>query len=596
LMKRMIIAIGVAILLTLVLTSGSRLTGARAQKSVNKYRPFGQAEQFVPNRVLVKFRQGIMPDHARNIIAALGARDADELPNIGVHVLDLPEQADERGFAEAMAQRPEVEFAELDRIVRPADVVPNDLWYANWEWHLPKISSPAAWGSTTGSDSIIIAIIDTGVEGTHEDLMGNLVPGRNIYNNNADASDVSGHGTNVAGVAGARGNNGLGVAGVCWTCKIMPIRVTDANSYATWSNLASGLTWAADHAARVANLSFESVSDSSTVKSAAQYFQGKGGVCVGAAGNQSVFNSSPDNPYILTISASDQNDLLWSYSNYGNNVDLAGPAGGYTTARGNTYMYMGGTSMAAPVVAGVAALVLSVNPNLTPAQVQDILKNSADDRGALGWDIYYGWGRVNAARAVNMAAGGNVGDTTPPAVSIASPAAGATVSGYVTVQVSASDNVSVSSVNLSLDGGPQTTVTFSPYTFAWDTTTASNGVHTLTATASDAAGNSTSSSITVTVSNNTVVDTVPPTVTVTSPSGGTTVNGNVSVYANTSDNVGVVRNELYVDGVLAGSSTSVPFSVKWNSRKARAGSHTLQCKAYDAAGNTGLSQLVSVYK
>ena len=149
-MTRFVIATVGAILLAAIVTDGLPLTGASAQKDADKYRPVDQFEQFAPGRVLVKFRSHIMPEHARNIIAALGARAARELPNLGVHVLDLPYQADESGFAQAMAHRPEVEFAELDRLVAPDEVAPNDPWYID-QWHLKKIAGPAAWSTTTGS-------------------------------------------------------------------------------------------------------------------------------------------------------------------------------------------------------------------------------------------------------------------------------------------------------------------------------------------------------------------------------------------------------------------------------------------------------------
>jgi thermitase len=113
--------------------------------------------------------------------------------------------------------------------------------------------------------------------------------------------------------------------------------------------------------------------------------------------------------------------VLSDFSNYGNNIDLAAPEGVYTTTRGGGYSYQGGTSFSAPIVAGVAALALSVDANLTGAQVQDILKQNADDLGTPGWDSSYGWGRINAARAVNAASGGGAPDTTPPTVSITSP-------------------------------------------------------------------------------------------------------------------------------------------------------------------------------
>src|SRR5438445_434046 len=151
-----------------------------------------------------------------------------------------------------------------------------------------------------------------------------MLPGWNVYDNNSDTSDVYGHGTSVAGVAAATSNNGAGVASVAWGCKLLPVRISDLNGYATYSTIASGLTYAADHGARVANVSFRA-SDSSTVASAAQYFQSKGGVVAMAAGNESTFVSSADNPYVLTVSATDSNDALTSWSNTGNNIDLAAP-------------------------------------------------------------------------------------------------------------------------------------------------------------------------------------------------------------------------------------------------------------------------------
>src|SRR5262249_38704461 len=152
-----------------------------------------------------------------------------------------------------------------------------------------------------------------------------------------------------------------------------------------------------------------------------------------------------------------------------NNVDLSAPGVNIsTTTNGGAYGAGSGTSFSAPIVAGVAALVISVNPALTPAQVTSVLEQSADDLGSPGWDPSYGWGRVNAARAVSMA-GGSMADTTPPTVSINSPAPGAAVSGIVSVQVVATDNVGVSSVSLSVDGTSLGTDGTSPYSFSWNT-------------------------------------------------------------------------------------------------------------------------------
>ncbi|HET6854572.1 MAG TPA: S8 family serine peptidase [Pyrinomonadaceae bacterium] len=552
-------------------------------------------EPFVAGRVLVKFQSNIGLDHARQIIAALGARDAEELPATGVFVLDLPQQVSEAGFAKAMQMRPEVEFAELDHVLRPADVVPNDPWFANWEGHLRKIQAPAAWSTTVGSSNVVIAILDTGVDANHEDLASKIVPGWNSYNNNSTTTDVSGHGTAVAGTAGAASNNGVGVASVCWSCRIMPIRVSDTTGYATYSSIASGLTWAADHGARVANISYM-VSDSSAVSSAAQYFQGKGGVVTSSAGNYSSFSNSVDNPYILTVSATDQFDVIYSYSNTGKNIDVAAPGDSFSTQMGGGYVSTGGTSYSAPIVAGVAALVLSVNPQLSGDQVQNILKQSADDLGAAGWDPIYGSGRVNAARAVSMAGGGGpIADTIPPAVGFVYPTNGMSVFGVVPIQISATDNTGVSAVNLILDGTSIGTTTISPYAFQWDSTSVANGPHTFSVQATDIAGNTSAVSITVSV-NNVSPDTTPPSVAISSPTNGSKVSVNLPVYVNASDNVKVVRVELYADGVLVSGSNSAPFTTKWTTKKVAAGAHNLQCKAYDAVGNTATSEVVTVYK
>ena len=583
------------VVLLLVLTFPFDKARAQKDRRLHSTPVTREDEMFVPGRVLVKFRSNVGLDHARQIIAALGVREDGVLPATGVLMLNLPEQADEAGFANALASRPDVEFAELDRIVRPAQITPNDPWFGSWEWYLTKIGAPAAWSTTTGDRSIIIAILDTGVDGTHPDLQAKMAPGWNIYSNNSDTSDVFGHGTVVAGTAAAASNNSQGVASIAWNCPIMPIRISAVDGTAAYSAMANGLIWAADHGARVANISYMA-SQSSTVSSAASYFQSKGGVVTASSGNEASFQTSADNPYILTVGATDANDVLTAWSNPGNNVDLTAPGTVFSTFQGGTYNSASGTSVSSPIVAGAAALVLSVNPLLSGSQVQNILKQSADDLGPAGWDSSYGWGRVNVGRAVSLASGASAPspDLTPPAVGFNSPANGASVTGNVAISVSATDNTSVSSVTLTVDGVAAATDTVSPYTFTWNTNAVLNGSHTLAATALDAAGNSSMSSISVIVNN--VLDITAPTITITSPVNGSNVTTNVSVKVNASDNVSVTRVELYVDGMLQGVSTSAPFTTKWNTAKAAKGPHTLFCKAYDSAGNVGLSQSISVSK
>jgi len=594
-MKKITFTIGFLLCATMLLVLTFPIDRARAeQRKTHAGVVRSQEDTFVPGRVLVKFRSNVGLDHARQIVASLGAREVETLPATGILVLDLPDQADEAGFANALAARPDVEFAELDRIMKPAEVVPNDPWFANWEGHLRRIQAPTAWSTTVGSSNVVIAILDTGVDANHEDLASKIVPGWNTYNNSSSTMDVSGHGSAVAGTAAAASNNGVGVASVCWLCRIMPIRVSDNTGYATYSSIANGLTWAADHGARVANVSYI-VSDSSTVTSAAQYFQGKGGVVTSSAGNYSTFSNSLDNPYLLTVSATDQFDVIYSYSNTGKNIDVAAPGDSFSTQMGGGYVSTGGTSYSAPIVAGVAALVMSVNPQLSADQVQNIVKQSADDLGAAGWDPIYGMGRVNAARAVGMAQAGGIVDTIPPTVGFVYPNNGLDVSGAFTIQISASDNTGVSAVELSVDGTSVGSTAVSPYAFQWDSRLVANGSHSFSARATDLRGNVSAISITVNVQN-LIVDITPPSITISSPTNGSKVSANLPVYVNASDNINVVRVELYADGVLVSASNSAPFTTKWMTKKVAAGAHSLQCRGYDAVGNSGLSQIVTVYK
>jgi hypothetical protein len=205
-------------------------------------------------------------------------------------------------------------------------------------------------------------------------------------------------------------------------------------------------------------------------------------------------------------------------------------------------------------------------------------------------------GNRTTSSPVTVTVSNSTADTTPPTVSITSPTGGSTVSGTITVSANASDNVGVAGVQFQLDGanlGAEDTA--SPYSISWNTTTASNASHTLTAIARDAAGNrTTSSAVTVTVSNSTA-DTTPPTVSITSPTGGSTVSATITVSANASDNVGVAGVQFQLDGAnLGAEDTASPYSISWNTTAASNGSHTLTAIARDAAGNRTTSSAVTV--
>jgi thermitase len=582
-----------ATLLLVILVAGLRGIIPGTADVLAKGKSSQQRSRFVAGRVLVKYRNEF-PIHAFGLMNAQGAREGREISGSGVRLIELASGTDEQAFVEALRQEPDVEFAELDEVIPPAEMIPNDPNYGS-QWHLPTIQTPGAWSTTSGAPNVTIAIIDTGVDPTHPDLQSKLVPGWNFYDNNADSSDVYGHGTAVAGTAAASSNNGLGVASIAWGCQIMPIRISDPYGGGSLSAMANGLTWAADHGARVANISYQ-VSDSLTVKSAAQYFQSKGGVVTIAAGNDASFDSTSDNPYVLTVGATNSADTLAGFSTTGNNQDVTAPGVGIqTTTRGSGYGSWSGTSFSAPIAAGVAALVISANPSLAAAQVQNVMKQSADDLGSGGWDPSYGWGRVNAARAVELAMN-TIGsdDNTAPSVRITSLADGGAIAGAVNVQAIASDNVGLTLVALSIDGTVVGTTSTAPCSFPWDTRTEADGTHRVSVTATDATGNIASSTMSVVISN--APGTIPPVVNIVSPADGGSISGNVLVDVIATDDIAVHHVELYVDGILTDSSKRAPFSLRWSSRKASAGPHSLQCKAYDAQGNVGTSPIITVVK
>ncbi len=396
-----------------------------------------------------------------------------------------------------LARDPAVAFVERNRLLPPAEM-PDDPVVG---YHVTTVGLPEAWDLAHGDPSITIAILDSGIDATHPDLAGQLVPGWNFWDDDADTHDVFGHGTEVAGVASATTDNGTGVAGAAWGCTLMPVRVTNIDGYASLFSILKAVTWAVDNGARVINLSFEGIHSSTALGSAFAYARGHGCLVVAAAGNGGVYDPTADQPDVVSVAATDPADHHPSWASYGPYVDLAAPGVAiHTTARGGGTAAVSGTSFASPLVAGVAALLLSAAPDLTPSELEGLLESTAVDLGAAGRDDDFGAGRLDAAAA--LAAALPPPDTIPPTLALTAPTAGATVAGTVTVRAAAGDAGGIARVDLYIDGHRHATAAAPPYTFAWETTAAANGAHTLSLWAEDAAGNAASTSpITVTVDN-----------------------------------------------------------------------------------------------
>ncbi|CAN5896930.1 hypothetical protein BH11PSE8_BH11PSE8_12530 [soil metagenome] len=537
-------------------------------------------------RLLVMPRAGLSDADLDKIMKPHGGK-SHRLGKSELRVIEFLGQESETAVLQKLARHPQLKFAELDQRVAPALAV-NDP-YNGSEWHLSTIGADVAWNTSQGS-GVTIAILDSGVLPTHPDLMAKLVPGWNFYDNNADTSDRSGHGTLVAGAAAAITDNGVGVAGVAGGSRLMPIRVADPTGYAYYSTIAQGVTFAADNGARVANASFSGVFTSAAVGSAAQYLKSKGGLLVVSAGNSGINEGAAASTTMIPVSATDGADALASWSSYGSYVAVAAPGVGiWTTGSDGGYRSVSGTSFSAPITAGVIAMMMSAKPTLSAAQVESLLYSTAVDLGAAGRDMYFGYGRVNAAAAVAAAAAAVSVDTQAPTVSITSPSGGASESGLASVDVSASDNVGVTRVELRINGTTVATDTAAPYQFSWDTSKVANGMNTLVAYAFDAAGNSKASTgVSVNVANGVVADTTAPTVTITNPVSGQAVKGTVQITAAASDDSGAagIKQYLYINGQLKASATGAALSYAWNTRKFASGSYVIQAVAMDAAGNT----------
>jgi subtilisin family serine protease len=411
-------------------------------------------------------------DRARSTFPrrALRARFGAEPPDLTrVFALALPPDADLHDAARAFAANPAVEYAAPDRVA-VIETLPDDPYLAtsgSWGqsyadlWALGMIRAPEAWAYSTGAGTLV-AVVDSGLDWVHPDVAENVwtnaaeaggLPGVDDDQNgfvddvrgwdfacqDADPADGHGHGTHVSGTIAATGGNGVGVIGVAYGARIMPVKALADDGYGQITDLANAVAYAALNGADVINNSWgcygEGCADAALADALA-LARSLGSVVVVAAGNEGadVSHAFPAGaPDVLTVAATGVDDSLPSFTNHGWLIDLAAPGGGpaagwraeslYNVLSlraagtgdpmflvGTDYIRLAGTSMAAPHVAGAAALVLSANPSLTVAQVESVLRHSAADGvgdpslDVNGYDPHYGWGRLDVAAAVALAA------------------------------------------------------------------------------------------------------------------------------------------------------------------------------------------------
>lgn len=379
---------------------------------------------FAPGRVLVRPREGSHLDLGRLGLDYPVAVKASIDP-LGVLAVEVP-VGREAETVRRLREDPGVEWAEPDRL-RDLTRLPEDPPARRYQWNLRKIQAEQAWDLTPGSPDVVVAVLDTGIDSSHPNLAGKLVPGYDFLNDDPDPADDSGHGTHNAGIVAAASDSSSGIAGVAWGARIMPVKVLNASGVGPDSVIARGLVYAVDHGARVVNMSFGNPTASQTLAQAVRYAYSRGAILVAAAGNTANLDNAVIYPaaydQVLAVAATDEEDNTPEFSQHHPYVGISAPGVGIISTfwRGASYgdyASASGTSAAAPHVSGVAALVLSMNPGLTNGDVVRILQDTSDDLGVPGRDEYYGAGRVNAFKAVLAA--------RPGAAPKISPAPGAT--------------------------------------------------------------------------------------------------------------------------------------------------------------------------
>jgi serine protease len=519
------------LLVVAVLMAATFSTAGAEQAEFLVYDPGdgGPVAEYLAQRVVVGFAAGVGDAAAEAIARAAGARLERAGYGRAFHLLNVP-AGREWAVINALANNPRVRFAHPDWVARTR-FTPNDPLYDPYQWNLNNtvyggIESEAAWAiNGGGSPSVVVAIVDTGVAYENfgsfclaPDLAGtNFVPGWDFIDNHAHPNDCNSHGTHVAGTVAQTTHNNLGVAGIAFNTSIMPVRVLDCGGSGSISAVASGIRFAADNGAHVINRSLGTTAPAvflGALQDAVKYAHDRGVLQVAAAGNSN--SSKVDYPAryaeVIAVGATTYNERRAPYSNYGTGIELVAPGGNanedlngdgfpdlivQNTFNPNTqnpcdFAYWGfqGTSMAAPHVSGVAALLFAAGA-ADHQQVRQILRDTAKDLGAAGFDSTFGYGRVSAGAALAaltplthdvavtaFTGPGSVtqGDDAAYDVTVANHGTGSET--FTVRLTNTTDGVLIGSESVSLNAGGSTTVGF-----VWSTGSAATGAHNLLAEA-----------------------------------------------------------------------------------------------------------------
>jgi len=378
----------------------------------------------VTDQIVVKFKAGSASQRTVNNSRKL--QESNTIDPLGVTILDVkPEELP--ALMAQLSTDPNVEWVEPNYQVWALETYPDDPTFPD-QWWLTRIKAPAAWDYSTGSSSITIAIVDSGVDYSHPELDGKVIGGWDFVNGDADASDDNGHGTSVAGIAAAETNNSIGIAGVSWGARILPVKVLDWAGLGSYEDLAAGIIYSTDAGAAVINLSLGGSAPSELLKQAIDYATSAGVLVIAASGNNGTSGVLYPAKYssVIAVSATDSGNQIASFSNYGPEVDIAAPGQNiFSTNTDQGYATRSGTSMAAPMVSGAAAILLGLPGNNAPSLVRQQLLTTALDIPPYGKDSYSGYGLLQIDKAIMLAMGLIV--LTPTSMPEESPSATATL-------------------------------------------------------------------------------------------------------------------------------------------------------------------------
>lgn len=390
---------------------------------------------YATNRILVKFKPGITPSQPgstttrkassidqlsaqakvtsyRPLSTSTSTRKASTATD-QIYAVQLNDGQKISDVVKLFQNSSDVAVAEPDYHTQ-ADFVPNDPSYPQ-QWAPTKLGLQSVWGLIADAPApkpVTVAVLDTGIDFTHPDLQDITVTGYNFIDPTKSAQDDHGHGTHVAGIIGANTNNQIGIAGNAGyrqMVNIMPVKVLSASGGGYVSDLISGLYYARDHKARVISISLGTSQKSTLLSDAVASAVADDIIIVASAGNSGAGSNSPSYPAgndgVFAIGSTDSSDHISSFSTHLPYVSFAAPGSGIYSTYPGGYATMSGTSMAAPQVTGVITAILAYKPDLSRSQVYDILKTTAIDLGDSGRDDYFGWGRINAYAAFELATG-----------------------------------------------------------------------------------------------------------------------------------------------------------------------------------------------